>query len=282
MNKKGLKTALLGGLLSVCLTTQADESTQKPVPTLAQVLDPQGSGLSDSVGNARVDILREMGETIGFRSGLAFQARVITDALQKKAIRLDRIYQFGTLVTSNSSLPPVIVEANDVATITPAQLRTANKVYDILKPEEFVSVPPTWRDYLFTGLMVNPQTEFPGDDAKPKNSAEREAWEGSVTKGWEHGVEQANQILDANFNRLTRDYIGMVRFSTLLHQGVISKAVVASTSSTVSSESTKDKLVIGERYQQIIKKAEFQTNPDKWTPVVTKSVPASTYKLGGR
>ncbi|HHH1744157.1 TPA: type IV secretory system conjugative DNA transfer family protein [Yersinia enterocolitica] len=275
-------------LLAACLAlTQLQAHAADPEistyipPTLNQVVGFNTNGRSEP-DTVRIGLLRDMGETLGFRAGLAYQAHQITSTLRKHEVRLDRIFQFAPLISRDGALPPVIVEANDVASITPDQIRTANKVFDILKPEEFVSVPPTWRDYLYTGLMVEAETDFPGEDAKPKSSTERKAWNDAVTAGWGKGSEQADQILAANFNRIVRDYTGMMRYSSLLKQGMVSKTQVAASSSTISTESSKTKLMIGERHQQIIRKAEFQTDPNKWTPIVTKTPGTSGYTYGSR
>lgn len=279
MKKIDCLVLVLAAMLPPSVVASTTDSKAVPVP-LEYVLN--GTALEHAADTVRINVLRELGETVGFQSGMTYEAAAITETLKNYSIQLDRLYSFSTLVSPNNALPPVIVEAADVAAITPGQIRTANKVYNIIKPEEFVSVPPTWRDYLYTGLLSQSSPDYPGEDAKPKSSAEREAWQASVKTGWANGVEQAHQILDANFSRLTRDYTGMLRFSSLLKQGMISRTEIASTTQTVSSESTKDKLMIGEHHQQIIRKAEFQTNPEKWRPIITKSQEAAPYSYGGR
>lgn len=254
----------------------------KPAPTFNEVLNGFNTADGDTV---RVTVLRDMGETIGFRTGMVWEAQNIAKGLKKRESALDRIYNFGTLLTNDSSLPPVIVEANDLASVSKDQFRTANKAFNIVKPEEFVSVPPTWRDYLFTGLMQQSEVIYPSDDARPKTSAETHAWESALKKGWDDGVIQAQHILDENFSRLGRDYNGMMRFNALLRMGMISRTEIASKVYTVSPESNKNSLTIGEKHREIMKKAQFEVNPDKWKPVITKSIPADTptqYQYGGR
>ncbi len=255
--------------------------TSAPAPNLNEVLN---GFHNDDANTVRMGVLRDLGETIGFRAGMAWEAQNIANALRERETDLDRIFQFGPLMTADSSLPPVIVEAIDVASVSKDQFRTATKVYNIVKQEEFVAVPPTWRDYLFTGLLQAPDIVYPGEDAKPKNSAEKKAWDEAVKKGWADGIQQADQIREENFNRLVRDYTGMLRFSALVKQGMISRTQISSKVNSVSPESTKDTLMIGEKNRSIMKKAEFETNPSKWTPVITKSheVKNNTYQYGGR
>lgn len=255
---------------------------EKPAPSFNEVLNGFNNEDGDTV---KITVLRDMGETIGFRTGMVWEAQNIARGLKKRESVLDRIYNFGTLLTNDSSLPPVIVEANDLASISQNQFRTANKSFNIIKPEEFVSVPPTWRDYLFTGLIQQPEVIYPSDDARPKTGAETRAWEMALKKGWNDGVTQAQSILDENFSRLGRDYNGMMRFNALLRMGMISRTEIASKVYTVSPESNKNSLTIGEQHREIMKKAQFEVNPDKWKPIITKSLPTegqALYQYGGR
>ncbi|HAK3127995.1 TPA: type IV secretion system DotC family protein, partial [Salmonella enterica] len=199
--------------------------TSAPAPNLNEVLN---GFQNDDANTVRMGVLRDLGETIGFRAGMAWEAQNIANALRERENDLDRIFQFGPLMTTDSSLPPVIVEAVDVTSVSKDQFRTATKVYNIVKQEEFVAVPPTWRDYLFTGLLQAPDIVYPGEDAKPKNSAEKKAWDEAVKKGWADGSQQADQISQENFNRLVRDYTGMLRFSALVKQGMISRTQISS------------------------------------------------------
>lgn len=276
-----LKVLACLAMLWVGTATANSPFKSAPVPNLDQVLNGYKN---DDANTVRMGVLRDLGETIGFRAGMAWEAQNIANALRERENDLDRIFQFGPLMTTDSSLPPVIVEAVDVASVSKDQFRTATKVYNIVKQEEFVAVPPTWRDYLFTGLLQDPDIVYPGEDAKPKNSAEKRTWDEAVKKGWDDGSQQADQIGEENFNRLVRDYTGMLRFSSLVKQGMISRTQISSKVNTVSPDSSKDTLMIGEKNRAIMKKAEFEINPTKWAPVITKSPDRNkkTYQYGGR
>ena len=171
---------------------------EKTAPTFEEVLNGFSNADSDSV---RIGVIRDLGETIGFRGGMSAESQKIANSLKQKESELDRLFQFGPFITSDSTLPPVIVEAIDVASVSKDQFRTANKVFNIVKQEEFVAVPPTWRDYLFTGLLQAPEVIYPGEDAQPKNSAEKKAWE-EIRRvdlnGWEYVgtlVSSENKII---------------------------------------------------------------------------------------
>jgi defect-in-organelle-trafficking protein DotC len=51
------------------------------------------------------------------------------------------MFKFAPMIAKNGTLPPVIVEARDVAAFSQDQVRTANRVYKIEREERFVSVP---------------------------------------------------------------------------------------------------------------------------------------------
>lgn len=74
---------------------------------------------------------------------MSAESQKIANSLKQKESELDCLFQFGPFITSDSTLPPVIVEAIDVASVSKDQFRTANKVFNIVKQEEFVAVPPT-------------------------------------------------------------------------------------------------------------------------------------------
>lgn len=60
-----------------------------------------------------------------------------------------------------------------------------------------------------------------------------------MENGWQEGRAGADHILEANFNRLTRDYRGMVLYSELLRQGFITRPRVSDEEQTVSGNRQK-------------------------------------------
>ena len=82
-----------------------------------------------------------------------------------------------------------------------------------------VSAARTWRFYLERqwGEVLPPP-----DVLRPTNEEERAQWFEHVEEGWERGIEQANEIFQADLNQLVADYQGMIRYRTLLAQGMVS------------------------------------------------------------
>jgi defect-in-organelle-trafficking protein DotC len=244
-----------------------------PVPantpvTLEALLNPL-SKASSGVTNIRAQMLTDAGKTVGFRGGMVARAQVLADALTARSAQLDTIFLFSPLINKNGTIPPVIVEARDVASFSVEQIRTATRVYKIEKEERFVSVPPTWRDYLFVGLPVKGSVDLPTFEARPQDGKEGAIWKGAVTAGWKEGEIQADAILAANFNRLTRDYSGMLMYSTLLQQGMVSTTRVAESQQTVSSDGKV--LILGDKLRRVTKKATFEPDANKWRPTVGRA-----------
>ena len=221
------------------------------------------SGLSTT----KRQMLEEAGRTLGFRGGKAQRAWELRQSLEAKALRLDLLYDFRTLISAEGWLPPVISEATDVANITADQIRTGNKVYDKVADERFVSNPPSWRAWLLAGLPSR-AGDGPESSVTPEDSTQKAVWERALRKGWDEGRESADHILEVNFNRITRDYRGMLLYSQLLRQDYMTAPVVTDQQQTVTGDSTK--LTLGDRVRTLKQKAVFAPEKTRWRPVIRK------------
>ena len=235
--------------------------------TLDELLNPP-SHATTGVTDLRSQMLTDAGKTVGFRGGMTARARVLVAALDGRAAALDPVVQFAPLINRDGTIPPVIVEARDLSAFAPDQVRTASRVYKIVKEEHFVSVPPTWRDYLLVGLPVRGAVELPVMETRPQDDKEQGIWKAAVNAGWIDGQHQADAILAANFNRLARDYTGMLRYSTLLQAGMITPAHVAESRQTVTGNTTQ--LMLGDTLRRLTSHATFETDPLHWEPTVNK------------
>ncbi|WP_171017169.1 type IV secretory system conjugative DNA transfer family protein [Pseudomonas sp. G(2018)] len=224
------------------------------------------SQASTGVNSLRAQLLSDGGRTVGFRGGLAARAQDLISALHRRERALDVQFEFGPLVSPSGLLPPVIVESRDVAAFSPDQIRMANVVYKKERNERFVSVPPTWRDYLLVGLPTQANVDLPVMEARPVDTAEMKIWQEAVKQGWEEGAAQAMTILEANFNRLTRDYKGMMLYSTLLQHNMVGQSQVAESQQTVTGDSGQ--LTLGDKMRRLVGKAEFEVDAAKWRPVI--------------
>ncbi|MEG9672573.1 type IV secretory system conjugative DNA transfer family protein [Serratia bockelmannii] len=257
---KKIALALGLGLLSTAACAAVLEGG--PPPDIGAYLSPKAPdkhGLNDTLWQ----LMNEAGQTVGFRGGKAQRAWELQQALNAQNDALNRMYTFAPLISRQGWLPPVIVASESLAHITDRQIRTANKTYSILLPERFVSNPPTWRQYLLAGLTIN--TDIP-TDIRPKNRNEEAVWHAAVEKGWQDGRESADRTLESNFNRLTRDYTGMLRYTTLLQQGIITPPVVSEQLQTVTG--SRDKVTIGDRTRELKQHAGFELDKKRWKPTI--------------
>lgn len=242
-------------------------------PTLEALSNPE-SKASTGVAPLRAQMLRDAAKTVGFRGGLSARAIELLRALDGRARGLEAMFQFSPLVSKSGTIPPVIVAADNVAAFSPDQIRTAHQVYKIEREERFVSVPPTWRDYLMTGLPNRPDVELPDLHARPQDANEQAIWKAAVQEGWGDGQQQADAILTANFNRLIRDYSGMMLYSTLLQQGIVSGTRVAESRQTLTGDQRQ--IVLGDTLRRVTRKAAFETDPRKWRPTAQSQVSVRT------
>lgn len=258
--KRSLLTILL---LFSTLPSFAEDA---PPGNIQDYLNPGANdynGLSDTVWQ----MLNDAGQTVGFQGGKAQRAWELRQILTERDSTLNAMYDFRPLISKQGYLPPVIATSADLAHVTPDQIRTAYRTYNILVPARFVSNPPGWRTWLLPGL-ANKRIDAPDSSVRPKNSKERDVWEAAVRKGWEDGRQSADRTLESNFNRLTRDYAGMLRYSTLLQQGIILAPDVKETQQSVTG--TRDELMIGDKVKRIQDPAGFVVDKNKWKPVIRK------------
>lgn len=268
--KARLSVLLLPVLLAGCAGLHFTKAAATPGPDGAPppgpeaYLSPQKRDTSDVSDNRR-QMLTEGGRTTGFRGGKAQRAWELRRDLEARAKQLDITYDFRPLISARGWLPPVITEAVDVAHVTSDQIRTASHVYEIIQPERFVSNPPTWRSWLMAGLSTVPPDE-PAGGLVPENGVQRDIWQAAVNEGWAEGRQSADETLEANVNRLTRDYNGMLQYVLLRRQNLITAPVVTERQQTVTGDSNK--LTTGDRERRLESRAGFVTDKAKWKPVI--------------
>lgn len=264
-----LSALLLPALLAGCAglyssppVTAGPDGTPPPGPEA--YLSPKKRDTADVSDNRR-QMLTEGGRTTGFRGGKAQRAWELRRDLDARAKQLDATYDFRPLISSRGWLPPVITEATDVAHVTADQIRTASRVYEIIQPERFVSNPPTWRGWLMAGLSTVPPDE-PTGGLVPENGVQRDIWQAAVNEGWAEGRQSADETLEANVNRLTRDYNGMLTYLLLRRQNLVTAPVVTERQQTVTGD--RNKLTTGDRERRLDSRAGFVTDKAKWKPVI--------------
>src|SRR3954452_8440576 len=181
-------------------------------------------GLNPAAGPIRAQVIARAARGVGIRSGFAEEAARLNAAVAAAyAVQLDARYNFRTVMIGQSLVPPVITEIRQVAERGGARLLYLTLgAFEIVKPARLTLAPPTWRDY----LRVYAAEGRSAASILPQDSSEQAAWDTAYTAGVAAGIEEARASFSEAFNRLDRDYAGMVRYHELAAQGAISLPVV--------------------------------------------------------
>ena len=241
-------------------------------PSLQELIDvPKESTLAEDAKSLLPDIKREAQKeaaiSYGARGGLAWRTWHIRNEMEERARYLDKVFDFRQLlIPAPSGLmiePPVISEAMDAMLIENKGLEAAvaDRILNINQNARITSTARTWRSYLEREWG---DIEPPPDVLRPSNKEERELWEKYVRRGWEEGVNQADEIFQADLNKLVADYQGMIRYRALLAQGMVSQPYALQVDRGVTGGG--DEMRIGDRAVSITELPKLQTGYQEWQP----------------
>lgn len=233
------------------------------IPKENKILDTE-TGLPFDI---RREALREAAISLGARGGLAWRTYWIRQELEQRARHMDKVFDFAQLlVPAPSGLliePPIISESINAMLIEGdgQQAAVSDRVYNIINNARIVSTSRTWRTYLEREWG---EVEMPPDILRPEDDEERKIWKELVEKGWQEGVQQADEIFEDDLNVLMADFQGMVRYRALLAQGMISPPYALQVDRGVTGGG--DEMRIGDRAVQITGVPELITGSDQWQP----------------
>lgn len=220
----------------------------------------------DEQSPIRLEMLRDTAMSLGARSGYAYRTDQINLLLDTRRAVLDDIFDFNALLLQDNVQPPILVENSNSLTMgSPYNLRIADRNYQILRQARFVTTAAIWSDYL---VMSVEQPDPPDSSLLPKNDGESEVWRENIREGWDRGFEQANQVYEANLNRLKRDYQGMMRYRILLEQKMISSPEVAQRELGVTGGG--EEISINDRVLTITALPALRADVQQWEPAVTE------------
>lgn len=273
--KKGFLSAAIAACFSVMLAPTAanakswDKSTEIKSPEdlirwqsqMSRSSDEQREGLiaQDMKLQAMYDYAKTVAIRAAMTSTLDEMARVITTHGRE----LDAIYNFAPLMIQNRVVPPVITEARNLYNQDgKLQIRLSDAIYNIEEQARFSSTPPNWRSYLNFNSTSDAYQKltYAAGDMKPTNKVEERVWIDATKEGWEMGARQANVVLEQAMNRLNRDYVGMVRFHTMVLQGKITMPSISSYNLYDNNEGNR--LILGEELLQIDVLPTFKNTVD--------------------
>lgn len=176
----------------------------------------------------RKTTLSQMAESYAMQAGLKFRYEQIVKLIESDSIPNLNILNFNLFIQDEVILMPSFQVIKDFTKLEDSNLYKVNVIYKVDQEARIVSHVPTYHDYLIYHFDDPVKIH---DALKPKNSVERSIFEKAINKGWEKGVEQANEIFSDGVRRLVRDITGRITYLELLKNNVV-KAPVLNKSKT--------------------------------------------------
>jgi defect-in-organelle-trafficking protein DotC len=267
--KQSFGSMFLIGTFTVCVSCSGPNGGAQVGPTASTLekyhaASNMGKANSNMTG-LRYQALREAALSTGARAGLAWRAKQINAITYRHERQLDLIYNFHALLLDHNVLPPVLVEGRlALDQISDEEIRLADRTYSIYSQARFVTMPPTWREYL---LLTYKDPDIPDTSLLPRTDSEKEVWDRYIDEGWQAGLTQADVIFAESLGRLKRDYEGMVRYRTLLAQNMVSLPYVAEVNFGITNGDSK--MAINDRKLRITALPQFITAGNEWNTLIT-------------
>ena len=248
------------------------DGTSPPPPVLSDLENQQASSdvevKPDTIGlQIRADAIREGALSYGARGGLAHRTFEIQRRLAEYDTSLSKAFNFSRLlVAAPSGLliePPIVSEAQRAVLVNAGGQAAvvADRIYRINRVARIVTASRNWHLYLERDWgRVDP----PPAILLPKTPEEIIAWKAYVKQGWDEGVRQANDTFESDIDRLTNDFVGMVRYRELLAQGMISPPYALADDRGVTGGGNE--MRVGDRGVTITGQSSLIPKSTVWTP----------------
>jgi defect-in-organelle-trafficking protein DotC len=218
-----------------------------------------------SMTGLRYTALRDSALSLGARGGLAWQASRINTQTERQTRNLDRIFNFHAMMMAQHVLPPILIEGRQtLAQTSHDNLRIADRAYTIIHQARFVTMPPTWRDYLWLNFG---RPELPDQSLMPRDASEKKVWNKYIQEGWQAGIIQANTIFAESLGRLKRDYQGIIRYHALYAQGMVSAPFVAKMELGITGDNQE--MAVNDRVLRITALPTFEHDSQHWNTEIT-------------
>lgn len=241
-----MRLRIFGAMLLVFVAVQYAHAVMDDDPSgeirKLQQMRSSGEQKPDMV-KFRSTVIKDAAYTLGVQAGVYWRNTNRLASLERYASLLDRIFNFTPLLLQGDVLPPVIIEAG--AGLRIENNTTATSVirqYKIISDARFVGTVPSWRSYLMNSYEkpenINPLV-------LPKNGEEQEIWNLNTQNGFHDGIKQADLVFETQLNALARDYRGIIRFTALSRQGIVSIPEISRGKCSIAVNGKQ--LTVGER-----------------------------------
>ena len=289
---------VVAGLLAGCASTSAQKSTtppelggeeqieigEAPPSSPSEVKIPSAQAVASETGieSIRRNALIEAAQTYGSRMGYASQSWNAMNDMKGKASVLSQAFDFNRVAVrapggAGIVMPPVVSTGTGAFTVSDngQEAAVSDAYLTVVTPGKFVSVVPTWRNYL---IMPVTQPETPVSELLPRDEAERALYSRTFQSAWDAGINQANSEFQERVNRLERDYRGMLQYIRLVNQGMMDEMVISSADFGVTTDDGE--MRIGSRAVKITSEAKFNGNPRTWSVSTLRASGALVADMG--
>lgn len=247
-------------------------NSQNTALDLASLQNLKGEEIiEDNKVAARLKAISEHALTIGAQNGYAYRFNELKSLLLNSSADLDKLYDFATVMKFSGEkddrylVPAVIQETKDLIRFKGNRsFEEIDVVYIEKKPARVASNPPNWREYLIFDLGV--EVIEPSPYLLPKNDQESLIWSFSIQKGWEAGLNQAEEEMTYRVRSLASDFKGMLVYTRLTKGGKILRPVLREYSDNIVKG--KNSMGIGKRTVQIVADSRFEYKADNWNDAV--------------
>jgi defect-in-organelle-trafficking protein DotC len=247
------------------------EGGVSPPPPVLEDLQDQTIGDEAKAGEMglriRADAMREAALSYGARGGLAFRTYQIQRRLAEYDTSLTRTFGFARLLIPAASgllvEPPVVSEADRAVIVKSGgqAAAVADRVYRINRVARIVTASRNWRLYMERDWG---RVEPPPSILLPKDDDERATWRDFVKQGWEEGIRQAEETFEADLDRMSADFVGMVRYRELVAQGMISPPFTLADERGITGGGSE--MRVGDRGLAITGQSQLIPKGSSWTP----------------
>lgn len=232
-------------------------------PTLNELMSgsiTQKATEKESVNEMKRAALVEVASAVGASAGAAHRMKELKDMVNNYSAKLDILFDFKQMKLTEGVMLPVLTQGlANYNKHSDDEIRVSDKRFKIETPAKFVSVYPTWRNYLIFAL---PTFEVPPTAYLPKTDAEKTIWDDAVKKGWDKGIEQANRIFETSYARLERDYMGMELSKILMDLKLLTPTIVAKQNLGVTGGGRE--MDINDQVFRITDHSGLNPNPSTW------------------
>ena len=212
------------------------------------------SNVINTVQTARKQAVYDTALSLGIKAGLQSQLNIINAAIDKNINQLDKIYNFEPYLIYSRVVPPIITEARNLYNQDGEDaVRLSGALYKIERKARIVSVAPNWREYLNFPKNINVLNASPA--IKPNSSDEAHLWKKALHNGWKDGIDQANIMLKLAFDRLNRDFTGILRFHRFAEEGKVTLPVLAASKMDMTKNASS--LVLNEELLRLTVQSDF-------------------------